>query len=144
MCRCALKADVAVVTQPVEGTGKARLALRRSPGLVAELTATLVGRDGSAIGLFGAGAEATVPVGEYRLGTVTLALTTDLEGSGPRKPSDTLKLRPGLFTAAGLLIVTSYRGTPTTTGSDDDGPMATIALADGDGRPLDLARSGFA
>jgi len=71
-----------------------------------------------------------------------LELTTGLEGTGPRKPGDTLELRPGLFTADGLLIVTSYRGTLTTTGSDD-GPTAAIALAGGDGRPLDSARSGF-
>jgi hypothetical protein len=45
-----------------------RLALKK--GEAAELHATLVGRDGSAFGLTG-GEPATVPVGEYRLGTVT-------------------------------------------------------------------------
>jgi hypothetical protein len=53
---------------PLMGTGTVRLALKKSEA--AELHATLVGRDGSAFGLTG-GETATVPVGEYRLGTVT-------------------------------------------------------------------------
>jgi hypothetical protein len=48
-----------------------------------------------------------------------------------------------LETGDGLLIVTCYRGTPTTPGGDD-GPGAEIALTDGDGRRLASARSGFA
>jgi hypothetical protein len=54
--------------EPLVGTGTVRLALKK--GEAAELHATLVGRDGSAFGLTG-GEPATVPVGEYRLGTVT-------------------------------------------------------------------------
>jgi hypothetical protein len=54
--------------EPLLGTGTVRLALKKAA--VAELHATLVGRDGSAFGLTGDEA-ATVPVGEYRLGTVT-------------------------------------------------------------------------
>ena len=47
-----------------------------------EVTATLIGRDGSTVGLTGEGAEAPVPIGEYRLGTVTCAFE-DIHG-GPR------------------------------------------------------------
>ena len=47
-----------------------------------ELSATLIGRDGSAVGLTGERAQATVPIGEYRLGTVTCAFE-DARG-GPR------------------------------------------------------------
>jgi hypothetical protein len=54
--------------EPLVGTGAVRLALKH--GHASDLRATLVGRDGSAFGL--AGSEpATVPVGDYRLGTVT-------------------------------------------------------------------------
>jgi len=173
--------------EPLEGTGTLRLAFAAGPGAtVAELSATLVGRDGSVVGLTGGGAEAVVPVGDYRLGTVTLSLdapaggprwgyvfsdngrrgepvwyavekggrvavdpvgalelTTGLEGAGARGPGDDLTVRPRLFTADGLLIVTCYRGTPTTPGGDS-GPGAGIALNDRDGRPLATAGSGFA
>ncbi|HZW31240.1 MAG TPA: hypothetical protein VFF52_11065 [Isosphaeraceae bacterium] len=69
---------------PLEGSGTVRLALANRQGLPAavELTATLIGRDGSAVGLTGEGAQATVPIGEYRLGTVTCAFE-DAQG-GPR------------------------------------------------------------
>ncbi len=171
---------------PLEGTGTIRLAFARPGTSVAELSATLIGRDGSAVGLTGAGAEAVVPVGEYRLGTVTLSLddraggprwgyvfsdngrrgesvwykverggevdvdplgavelATGLEGVDPRQAGDDLSLRPRLFTGDGLLIVTCYRGTPTTPGGDD-GPGAEVALSDREGRALATARSGFA
>ena len=61
--------------EPLEGSGMVRLALEKRPGLPAavELSATLIGRDGSAVGLSGEPAQATVPIGEYRLGTVTCA-----------------------------------------------------------------------
>jgi hypothetical protein len=61
--------------EPLEGSGTVRLELANRAGLPApvELTATLIGRDGSAIGLSGNPAIATVPTGEYRLGTVTCA-----------------------------------------------------------------------
>ena len=48
-----------------------------------EFTATLVGRDGSAVGLRGAEAEATVPIGEYRISTLTLSVA---DPSGPGAP----------------------------------------------------------
>ncbi len=127
-----------------------------------------------------------VPVGDYRLGTVTLSLddpdrgprwsyvfsdngrkgdpvwhtvakggkvavnplgtvrlTTGLEDEGPRPPGDNLSLRPGLYTGDGLLIVTCYRGTPTSP-AGDEGPNAEVSLNDREGRPLATARSGFA
>ena len=62
--------------EPLLGTGTVRLALKKAAA--AELHATLVGRDGSAFGLTGDEA-ATVPVGEYRLGTVT-ATYSDPQG----------------------------------------------------------------
>jgi hypothetical protein len=68
--------------EPLEGTGTVRLAAVRLGAPVAELSAMLIGRDGSAVGLAGAGGEATVPVDEYRLGTVTLALQDP--AGGPR------------------------------------------------------------
>lgn len=67
---------------PLEGTGTVRLALGRPGASIADLSVTLVGRDGSAVGLAGGGASAEVPVGEYRLGTVVLAL--DDPAGGPR------------------------------------------------------------
>jgi len=70
--------------EPLEGSGTVRLALARSPGLPAavEFAATLIGRDGSAVGLSGERAQATVPIGEYRLGTVTCAFPD--ARAGPR------------------------------------------------------------
>ncbi len=70
--------------EPLEGSGTVRLDPASSPGRPAavELTATLIGRDGSAVGLSGERAQATVPIGEYRLGTVTCAFP-DAQG-GPR------------------------------------------------------------
>lgn len=63
--------------EKLEGTGKVQTALLSrdaTGGMVLDLTATLVGRDGSAVGLRGAEAEATVPVGEYRISTLTLSI----------------------------------------------------------------------
>jgi hypothetical protein len=70
--------------EPLLGSGTVRLALAKREGLPAsvELAATLIGRDGSALGLSGEGAQATVPIGEYRLGTVTCAF--DDPAGGPR------------------------------------------------------------
>jgi hypothetical protein len=176
-----------LVLEPLEGTGTVRLALRLAePVRVAELSAMLIGRDGSATLLTGATAEATVPIGAYRLGTVTLALedpaggprwgyvfsdlerrgepvwydvgkgamvaidplgrlalSSPMESTGPHPPGDALSVQPRLYTGDGLLIVTCYRGTPTTPGSDD-GPGAAIALVDAAGKRLQSARSGFA
>jgi len=56
--------------EPLVGTGTVQLAFRK--GKATDLHATLVGRDGSAFGLSGS-EPATVPVGEYRLSTVTAA-----------------------------------------------------------------------
>jgi hypothetical protein len=66
------------------GSGTVRLALakRQEVPAAVELAATLIGRDGSADGLAGERAQAAVPTGEYRLGTVTCAFE-DPQG-GPR------------------------------------------------------------
>jgi hypothetical protein len=67
----------------LEGTGKLRLAVKpaNSRSHVLDLTASLVGRDGSAVTLQGAD-EAVVPVGEYRLQTITVVLSDP--AGGPR------------------------------------------------------------
>jgi hypothetical protein len=64
------------------GTGSVRLGLTGHPiaGKVAEISATLVGRDGAAVGISGAG-DTTVAVGEYRLAMVSLLL--DDPAGGP-------------------------------------------------------------
>ncbi len=70
--------------EPLAGTGTIKLVLNRSagaPGLT-ELHATLIGRDGSAMGLDGQAEGVTVPAGEYRVGTLWLAL--DDPRGGPR------------------------------------------------------------
>jgi hypothetical protein len=68
--------------EPLIGVGTLRLAWKggeakpddtSSAGNSVELHATALGRDGSVYGLSGTEA-ATVPIGEYRLGTVTLSL----------------------------------------------------------------------
>lgn len=76
----------------LEGTGIVQLAIHQKPapdssepgvlGSVAEIAVTLVGRDGSAVGLRGANAEASVPIGDYRVSAV--ALTLDDPAGGPR------------------------------------------------------------
>jgi hypothetical protein len=66
--------------EPLVGVGTLRLARQGDPGASAtstgggsvELHATALGRDGSVYGLSNSD-PATVPVGEYRLGTVTIA-----------------------------------------------------------------------
>jgi hypothetical protein len=85
--RYALRSDPfgqRLTVEPLLGSGTVRLALARRQGLpeAVELAATLIGRDGSAVGLSGARPEANVPIGEYRLGTVTCAFE-DSQG-GPR------------------------------------------------------------
>jgi hypothetical protein len=64
--------------EPLIGVGTLRLAWKggtaaASGGGSVEMHATALGRDGSVFGLSGT-EPATVPVGEYRLGTVTIAL----------------------------------------------------------------------
>ncbi len=67
--------------ETLAGVGTLRLALKgngvatvaRADSNAAELHATALGRDGSVFGLSGT-ESATVPVGEYRLGTVTVAM----------------------------------------------------------------------
>ena len=68
----------------LEGTGTVSLVfhLPRAESRVAEVHATLIGRDGSAVGVGAAGDELTVPAGEYRLGTLTLAFEDP--AGGPR------------------------------------------------------------
>jgi hypothetical protein len=63
--------------EKLEGSGAVRL-VRRGGGVV---SATLVGRDGSAVAV-GGEADVTLPAGEYRLGTLTLTL--DDPAGGPR------------------------------------------------------------
>jgi hypothetical protein len=68
----------------LEGTGVLRLVLPErdrtaakeaaGAGWIVEAAVTLVGRDGSAIGLRGVGAKATAPIGEYRISALTVAL----------------------------------------------------------------------
>ncbi len=62
---------------PLEGTGTLRLELKpnelNKTAKVAEMRATVLGRDGSVFGLTG-GEATTVPAGEYRLGNLTIAL----------------------------------------------------------------------
>jgi hypothetical protein len=67
----------------LEGEGKVRLAVKPAAfrSRVLDLTATLVGRDGSALTLQGTD-EALVSVGEYRLHTVTVVLSDP--AGGPR------------------------------------------------------------
>ncbi|QEH35014.1 hypothetical protein OJF2_35590 [Aquisphaera giovannonii] len=68
---------------PLEGTGTVRLAVgrRETREHLAEIHAQLIGRDGSAVNIDG-GPGVTVPVGEYRLGALTLVLT-DPAGGAP-------------------------------------------------------------
>src|SRR6185437_946533 len=78
----------------LEGTGVLRLVLPERPadnaaanesngaGRIVEAAVTLVGRDGSAIGLRGIGASVAAPIGEYRVSALTVALE-DRHG-GPR------------------------------------------------------------
>ena len=70
--------------EPLEGTGTVRLKVKRPAAAprVVEVHATLIGRDGSAVGLAREGEGVTVPAGEYRVGTLTLAF--DDPGGGPR------------------------------------------------------------
>ena len=169
----------------LEGTGRVSLAFARTPAAVLDLNATLVGRDGSAIGLHGPDA-VMVPIGEYRLSTVTLTLAdpvggpawsyvfsdngrrgevlwykvakdvtlgldpigrlemaVNLEADSPPRPDANLRINTALYTGDGLLIVTTYRGSPAVTASED-GPGALVSLRDGAGRELGSTRSGFA
>ena len=69
--RYALRSDelgTRLALEAVEGTGTVRLKLNRpaGPPRATELHATLIGRDGSAVGLSGEGEGMTVPAGEYR------------------------------------------------------------------------------
>jgi hypothetical protein len=70
--------------EALHGTGTVRLAARPSDrkSRVRDVTATLIGRDGSAVSLGGTAPAAVVPAGEYRLAAVTLAL--DDPAGGPR------------------------------------------------------------
>jgi hypothetical protein len=70
--------------ETLEGIGTVRLKLNRpaSAPPVAEVHSTLIGRDGSAVGLGGEADGVTVPAGEYRVGTVIVALEDP--GGGPR------------------------------------------------------------
>ena len=67
--------------KPLVGEGTLRLAYT-PPGdaELLEITATLNGRDGSAVSLSGDAAETIVPAGEYRLGSVSVKLADPLGG----------------------------------------------------------------
>ncbi len=67
----------------IDGAGIVKLKLNRAAGSprAADLHATLLGRDGSAVGVSGEGVGVTIPAGEYRLGT--LSLSFDDPGAGP-------------------------------------------------------------
>jgi hypothetical protein len=71
----------------LEGTGTIRLALSRSPASgtaeAAELSALLVGRDGSAVSL-GSAREEVVPVGQYRLAAVSIIVAESAGSGGAR------------------------------------------------------------
>ena len=61
--------------RPLVGEGTLRLAYTPpGDGDLLEITATLNGRDGSAVSLSGDAAETVVPAGEYRLGSVSVKL----------------------------------------------------------------------
>lgn len=68
----------------LEGSATVRLALRRRTGAarVAAVTASLVGRDGSVVGLEGDRPETQVPPGEYRVHTLAITLD-DPDGGAP-------------------------------------------------------------
>ena len=61
--------------EPITGTGTLRLAWTGSnSATVIDLTATLVGRDGSAATLSGNATETTLPSGDYRVSSVSITL----------------------------------------------------------------------
>jgi hypothetical protein len=60
--------------EPVEGTGRIELVLRDIAEKPTALNVLLVERDGSAVGVRGLGEPFEVPIGEYRVGLVTLWL----------------------------------------------------------------------
>ena len=83
---------------PLEGTGTIQLTVKPSvpAARVTDLTATLVGRDGSTLSLQGSGVPAVVPTGEYRLACATVVLeephggprwTFIFSDSGARQPA---------------------------------------------------------
>jgi hypothetical protein len=84
--RLALRGDAPgsrLALEPLAGAGTLRVAAARPAGAAPwlALSVTLLGRDGSVVGLSGVGATATVPAGEYRVATVTCALPDP--GGGP-------------------------------------------------------------
>jgi hypothetical protein len=84
--RYAVRADARgqrLALQRLQGEGKVRLALKAADprSRVLDVTAMLVGRDGSAVSVQGLG-EVVVPVGEYRLHTITATLSDP--AGGPR------------------------------------------------------------
>lgn len=172
----------------LEGTGTVRIALVRPEGAapVRSLEATLIGREGSVVALSGPAAEVVIPIGEYRLGTLSLVLADKVSGpdwtfvfaaegsrggakwyrvakdatvlidpigtlsfeTGAEKsekalqPGSDIQVRPVLYTGDGLLIVTCYRGEPTSPAGTRAGGQ--VVLRDEDGQSLSIARSGFA
>jgi hypothetical protein len=174
---------------PLAGMGRARVtaAALKDGATFAEIGVTLVGRDGSVVGLSGIENETEVPAGDYRIGTMTCSLDdpaggprwgfvfSDAGGRGdanyfevksdesvpidpigkleftigldesilPAHPGDELGVSPRLYTGHGLLIVTAYRGSPTSTATDS-GPVAEIALRSAEGHTLGSTHSGFA
>jgi hypothetical protein len=77
--RYALKSDPfgrRLALTRLEGTGSVRIAFTsaETASLLTAMTATLVGRDGSAFCLTGVDRDRTVPVGEYRLSSLSFTL----------------------------------------------------------------------
>ncbi len=67
----------------VDGAGTVKLKLSRPSGSppATEVHATLIGRDGSAVGLGGEIEGVTVPAGDYRLGTLSLSFDDPAGGA---------------------------------------------------------------
>jgi hypothetical protein len=85
--RLALRSDPLgerLALEPLQGTGTVALARLRLAGSTraAELVVTLIGRDGSAVGLSAEGTASTVPIGEYRIHALTIRLE-DPKGGAP-------------------------------------------------------------
>jgi hypothetical protein len=68
--------------EPLRGTGAVRLAIGRTEtrDRLTAIHVLLIGRDGSALGMEGAGATIDAPVGEYRVSALSLSLTDPAGG----------------------------------------------------------------
>ena len=103
----------------IDGAGTVKLKLNRPAGSpkATEVHATLLGRDGSAVGLGGEDEGVTVPAGEYRLGTLSVSfddpqggarwsfIFSDNGGTSDRKWYNVLKGRTVLIDPVGKLLL---------------------------------------